>query len=63
MADISMCKGGECPDKNECYRHRAMPSPRWQTYFTAVPYNKQEEVCDMFLPIHTGDNLSEPTGE
>ena len=59
MPDISMCKGDGCPDKNECYRHRAVPDKRFQIYFTAIPYDSIEEDCDMFLPIHTGDNVND----
>ena len=35
--DITMCKGGNCPLKDQCFRHTAKPS-EYQDYFTVVPY-------------------------
>jgi hypothetical protein len=32
MADISKCRGNDCPLRNKCYRYLAIPS-RWQSYF------------------------------
>lgn len=32
MADISKCRGIDCPLRNKCYRYLAIPS-RWQSYF------------------------------
>lgn len=32
MPDITMCEGGSCPKKNECYLYRALPSPQMQSY-------------------------------
>lgn len=48
MADISMCAGGHCPMKMECYRHRAPPNNYWQTYFSHIPLDKDGK-CDYFI--------------
>ena len=37
MADITKCKGTNCPLKEGCYRFLAMESLR-QSYFTDVPF-------------------------
>lgn len=42
MPDITMCKGGECPLKDHCYRYRAAPSLR-QSYFVNVPFGRDRE--------------------
>ena len=46
MPDISMCKGGECPLKETCYRYTAMPGER-QSYFLIPPFRKGG-ACDYF---------------
>ena len=63
MPDISMCTGGNCPIKNECYRYRAVPSEYRQSYMNP-PYNKEvpfkatrERVCDYYMKILKGDRL------
>ena len=38
MADITMCRGNDCPLKNECYRYTAYASPYWQSIFTEIHY-------------------------
>lgn len=48
MADITMCRGENCPLKEKCYRYKAKPST-WQSYFVEVPYN--EKGCDKFWKI------------
>lgn len=45
MADISMCKGTDCPMKNNCYRYTAKPNEYGQYYLTTVPYNKETSKC------------------
>lgn len=49
MSDITMCFGGECPIKEDCYRFKAEPNPYWQSYFENVPYNHETKVCDEFV--------------
>lgn len=38
MPDISMCKGGDCKLKHQCYRFLAEPNPHRQSYFEAPPF-------------------------
>jgi len=37
-----MCHGGNCPNKEKCYRYTATPSPYWQSWFVDYPDNKVE---------------------
>ena len=48
MPDISMCAGGNCPKKQDCYRYTAKPSEYRQSYFSEVPYDVKEQTCEMF---------------
>ena len=38
MPDISMCKGGSCPLRLNCYRYTAEAEPLGQSYFKDPPY-------------------------
>ena len=46
MADITMCKGTNCPQKETCYRFTAKPNEYRQSYFMEAPikYGK----CEMY---------------
>lgn len=57
MADITMCAGGHCPMKMDCYRHQAPPNNYWQTYFSHIPI--VDGKCDYFSPLKEtkSDNL------
>ncbi len=46
MPDIAMCKGTDCPLKNECYRFLATPSEYRQSYFVTPPI--EDEKCIEF---------------
>ena len=48
MPDITMCDGGDCPLKQNCYRYLATPSEFRQSYFVNLPYDKQEDTCQHF---------------
>lgn len=49
MPDITMCKGGECPLKDTCYRHTAKPYSVGQSWFEP-PYDKDDVVpCLSYL--------------
>ena len=48
MADITMCAGKGCPQKDECSRHTAEPNPYRQGYFVHLPY-MQPKPCEMFV--------------
>ena len=41
MSDITLCKGGECPKKDKCYRFISVGDGR-QSYFTKPPYEKKK---------------------
>ena len=45
MADITKCKGTNCPVASKCRRFTATPS-NWQSYFTEVPL--KDGKCDMY---------------
>ena len=38
MPDITMCPGGDCPHKEDCYRYTATPDEIYQYYFVEPPY-------------------------
>lgn len=42
--DLTMCPGGECPLRRQCYRHRAVPAGR-QDWFGAPPYDALTGRC------------------
>jgi len=46
MADITKCKGTNCPHKEKCYRFTA-PANEYQSYFSKPPI-KEDKTCDMF---------------
>jgi len=48
MPDITMCKGKDCPLKNNCYRHTVKPSVIHQSYFIEEPYDKKKKNCECF---------------
>lgn len=47
MPDITMCKGEDCPKKEECYRFLAKPSGL-QSWFANPPFNKELKKCGFF---------------
>ena len=53
MPDISMCTGGKCPQKNQCYRHTAFPSEYRQSYFCDPPYKM--DGCPYFWKMEEHD--------
>lgn len=48
MPDITMCSGSGCSDKNDCYRHKATPTPKRQSYFNAPP--GKDKTCVHYWP-------------
>lgn len=50
MPDITMCKEESCPKKMDCYRYRATPNTRYQSYFAGRPNNGDK--CEHFQEIH-----------
>lgn len=58
MPDIAMCKGDDCPLKENCYRYKATPD-YYQSYFLHPPYNKETEECSRFWEMkNKNDNAS-----
>ena len=49
MPDITMCKGGECPQKETCWRYTAKPDEYWQSFFSEVPFDRDGE-CNHYYP-------------
>ena len=53
MPDLTMCPGTKCPQKDDCYRHTAEPSPTGrQSYFLAPPL-KPDGGCNYYWPSPT----------
>lgn len=51
MPDISMCHGGLCARKEQCYRHTAEPSEYRQAYFAKAPHHENDRHrCDYYWP-------------
>ena len=53
MADITMCKGLECPVKEKCFRFTAKANEYRQSYFVGIPTVEIVdgiEKCLYFLP-------------
>jgi hypothetical protein len=50
MPDLTMCEGASCPLKDTCYRYKAVANEFRQSYFSDLPYNKDEEKCDYYFP-------------
>jgi len=46
MADITMCKGKNCPIRDNCYRFTAKKDTIGQSYFVKEPI--ENGVCDMY---------------
>ena len=46
MADITMCEGINCEQRETCYRYIAKESPYRQSYFIDSPMKDGE--CEMF---------------
>jgi hypothetical protein len=44
--DITMCKGTDCPLKENCYRFTAKSNDVYQSYFVDPPI--KDGKCDMF---------------
>lgn len=50
-----MCKGGDCPLRDFCYRFRARPSDYQQSYFTETP--NDGDTCAYHLPMVGQDGV------
>jgi len=47
MADITMCNGEGCKQKDKCYRHTAKPCELRQSYFAEPPKTSPTE-CEYY---------------
>ena len=50
MPDISMCEGGLCPKKEQCYRYTAIPTGM-QSFFLYPPFTtlkEGDEICEYY---------------
>jgi hypothetical protein len=56
MPDITMCRGGDCPFRVNCYRFTASPTPEHQSWFIEPPYDDERYSCDFYL-----SNGNDPT--
>lgn len=50
MPDMAMCRGGDYPLKENCYRFTATPNEWRQSYFSTPPW-KGEKNCDYYIPV------------
>ena len=62
MPDISMCNGyadgKPCPAMGTCYRHKARPTPNYQSYISKAPYIINSTVgfmCQYYIPMEAFD--------
>jgi hypothetical protein len=46
--DITLCKGGDCPLKEKCFRYTAKSNSEYQSYFVEPPYDKGNKKCDYY---------------
>jgi hypothetical protein len=51
-----MCKGWDCPLKNDCFRYTREPE-KLQEYYRNIPYDHNGERCDFYLPKWIIDEL------
>ena len=51
MNDITLCKGQNCPLKEQCKRFKTKPEDL-QSYFIYTPYDHRGEKCDYYLPTN-----------
>lgn len=55
MADISKCRGTNCPLANTCYRYLAK-SDEWQSFMFEVPI-KPDYTCEYYWKVESKENL------
>ncbi len=59
MPDISMCTNGGCPLRHTCYRFRAVPKPRQQSYGAFLAHSEANP-CSGFAEIWPNDRVGTP---
>ena len=61
MADISKCKGTDCPIRDSCYRYKAESNPFRQSYIAITPYDFKLESCEYYWEYEKDNNESDNT--
>ena len=51
MAGTPMCRSKDCPQREKCWRYRAVPRKKDQSYFD---YEWQSDGCHGYRPIWPG---------
>jgi hypothetical protein len=55
MADISKCRGIDCPLKERCFRFLTIPS-RWQSYFHGESGLSEDKTkCENIIEVDDGE--------
>jgi hypothetical protein len=54
MPDISMCATASCPVRQACFRYRAAPNDRRQSYMAPEAW-AEDNPCHYLMPIRKGD--------
>lgn len=57
MADITMCQNNICPIRQNCYRYRAIPNEKWQSY-SNFSFDNEKSECEHFFKITPHHKLS-----
>jgi hypothetical protein len=55
MSDISKCEGTNCPLKETCFRFKAKSNEFRQAYLTEVPYDHDNNSCDVYWEVKKED--------
>ena len=50
MADITMCPGVDCKNKETCYRYKAAVNPYYQSY-SNFQDTKKGDICEHYYKI------------
>lgn len=50
--DITMCKGGACKRKRNCFRYMASPDKFYQSYFETPPCSWDGNMCGDFIQLY-----------
>ena len=49
MADLTLCRGTGCPQRDNCRRYTAVIDTLWQSFFTAPPWDGM--TCLRYWPL------------
>ena len=51
MADLTLCKGHNCPLKNECKRFLSKGDDTHNYWFFFIHYSAKRQECEFFIPV------------